>query len=106
MENSPLVIHEAQQCKIPVITANAGGMKEFVEDKVNGLLFQHRDTKSLKEQMEFAINNPFTMKDLGKRGYLYSDTGNIPSIENHTNEILLIYKDLVANKKIRNDKTI
>lgn len=25
-ENSPLVIHEAQQCRVPVITANHGGM--------------------------------------------------------------------------------
>lgn len=25
-ENSPLVIHEAQQCRVPVITANQGGM--------------------------------------------------------------------------------
>ena len=85
-ENSPLVIHEAQQSKIPVITANVGGMKEFVADKVNGLLFKHRDIKSLREQMEFAVNNPFTMKDLGKKGYLYSDTGDIPSIEAHADE--------------------
>jgi glycosyltransferase involved in cell wall biosynthesis len=30
-ENSPLVIHEAQSCKIPVITADFGGMKEYVQ---------------------------------------------------------------------------
>lgn len=29
-ENSPLVIHEAQQCRVPVITANHGGMVRFV----------------------------------------------------------------------------
>jgi glycosyltransferase involved in cell wall biosynthesis len=29
-ENSPLVIHEAQQARVPVITAAAGGMGEFV----------------------------------------------------------------------------
>jgi glycosyltransferase involved in cell wall biosynthesis len=30
-ENSPLVIHEAQSCKVPVITADFGGMKEYVQ---------------------------------------------------------------------------
>jgi glycosyltransferase involved in cell wall biosynthesis len=97
MENSPLVIHEAQQSKIPVITASAGGMKEFVAHKVNGLLFEHRDINSLREQMEFAINNPFTMKDLGKKGYLYSETGDVPSIETHTAKILGIYDALIGH---------
>ena len=31
-ENSPLVIHEAQQCGVPVITADHGGMGEYVQD--------------------------------------------------------------------------
>jgi glycosyltransferase involved in cell wall biosynthesis len=57
-ENSPLVIHEAQSCKIPVITADFGGMKEYVQHKVNGLLFEHRKTNSLLEQLRFAIANP------------------------------------------------
>ena len=42
VENSPLVIHEAQQARVPIITANAGGMGEYVEHEVNGLLFEHR----------------------------------------------------------------
>ena len=31
-ENSPLVIHEAQQCRVPVITAEHGGMGEYVQN--------------------------------------------------------------------------
>ena len=42
VENSPLVIHEAQQARVPVITADAGGMAEYVRHEVNGLLFEHR----------------------------------------------------------------
>ena len=99
MENSPLVIHEAQQSRIPVITAGAGGMKEFVADNVNGLLFKHRDINSLREQMKFAVNNTLTMKDFGKKGYLFSDTGDIPSIEEHADDILLTYHNLVGKKQ-------
>jgi glycosyltransferase involved in cell wall biosynthesis len=54
----PLVIHEAQSCKVPVITADFGGMKEYVQHNVNGLLFEHRNANSLAEQMKFAVSNP------------------------------------------------
>ncbi|MCX7997555.1 MAG: glycosyltransferase, partial [Leptospiraceae bacterium] len=95
-ENSPLVIHEAQQCKIPVITANFGGMKEYVQHKVNGLLFDHRNKEDLTAQMLFALENPDFMKTLGKRGYLYSEDGNVVSIEKHCKELVQIYKSLIS----------
>ena len=91
-ENSPLVIHEAQSCKVPVITADFGGMKEYVQHKVNGLLFEHRNTNSLKEQLRFAIANPNLLKQFGERGYLFSEDGSVPNIQNHCNELTKIYQ--------------
>ena len=96
-ENSPLVIHEAQACKIPVITADFGGMKEYVLHKVNGLLFKHRDTSSLAEQMQFACENRKMMKQFGEHGYLYSDDGNVQSIEEHCIILEGIYKRIIKN---------
>ncbi|MFZ4454661.1 MAG: glycosyltransferase [Bacteroidales bacterium] len=90
-ENSPLVIHEAQACRVPVITADCGGMKEYVHHNVNGLLFKHRDVESLSEQLKFAINNPKTMKSLGERGYINSSTGDVDAIEDHCKELEKIY---------------
>lgn len=90
-ENSPLVIHEAQSCKIPVITANFGGMKEYVQHNINGLLFEHRNSESLYEQMKFAIDNPQTMNKLGQKGYLYSETGEVPNIQEHCIKLKEIY---------------
>jgi len=97
-ENSPLVIHEAQACKIPVITANFGGMKEYVEHKKNGLLFNHRDENDLLKQMIFAIENPDKMQNFGNIGYLYSKTGEVPNIKEHCNELTKIYKQAI-NKR-------
>jgi len=94
-ENSPLVIHEAQSCKVPVITANFGGMKEYVQHNVNGLLFEHRNTNSLAEQMKFAVSNPDKMKTLGERGYLYSADGSVPNIKDHCKELEKIYSELI-----------
>lgn len=90
-ENSPLVIHEAQSCKVPVITADFGGMKEYVQHKVNGLLFEHRNTNSLKEQLRFAIANPNLLKQFGEKGYLFSEDGSVPNIQDHCKELTQIY---------------
>lgn len=99
-ENSPLVIHEAQACKVPVITANFGGMKEYVQHKVNGLLFEHRNTNSLAEQMYFAVKNPELLMQLGEKGYLFSGNGDIPKIKDHCIELVKIYKTLIVPKSL------
>ncbi len=100
-ENSPLVIHEAQSCKIPVITADFGGMKEYVQHNINGLLFEHRNSNSLTEQMEFAIANPDKMKTLGERGYLYSEDGSVPNIQNHCKELEMIYQKFIPKNEFK-----
>ena len=99
VENSPLVIHEAQQARVPVITANAGGMAEYVHHDKNGLLFEHRNANSLAEQMQKLADNPEWAKKLGNRGYLFSDNGDIPSIEEHILAIENIYERLLGGKK-------
>lgn len=100
-ENSPLVIHEAQACKVPVITANFGGMKEYVQHNVNGLLFEHRNINSLVVQMKFAISNPYKMKVLGERGYLYSKNGRVPSIQVHCKELEKLYKKYIQKSNYK-----
>jgi len=41
-ENSPLVIHEAQQCRVPIITANQGGMVRILRiDIIFKKIFYH-----------------------------------------------------------------
>lgn len=97
-ENSPLVIHEAQAAKIPVITANFGGMSEYVKHKVNGLLFEHRNFEKLYEQMESAIENKQEFSELGKKGYLYSKNGEVQSIGEHCKKLEEIYKPLIYRK--------
>ncbi|MGB5977248.1 MAG: glycosyltransferase, partial [Cyclobacteriaceae bacterium] len=97
-ENSPLVIHEAQSCRVPVITAGFGGMKEYVRHKVNGLLFEHRNVSSLCEQMAFAIANPSLMKRLGDRGYLFSEDGDVVNIRDHCSKLEEVYSRLLPQK--------
>ena len=97
-ENSPLVIHEAQQMRIPVITSNYGGMAEYVKDGVNGLLFEHRDFKSLSTKMITLSQDSTLYKNLTKKGYLYSHDGQIPSIEEHVEEVEKIYRNMAKSR--------
>lgn len=94
-ENSPLVIHEALEAKVPVITANYGGMKEYILHEVNGLLFDHRNEKSLSEQMRRFVENPLFADKLAQRGYLQSPDGHIPNIDDHAKEIENLYLQIL-----------
>lgn len=93
-ENSPLVIHEAQACHIPVITADYGGMSEYVHHHENGLLFRHRDVAALTEQMKWAMEHPEDMGKLGARGYLYTPDGRVPDITDHRRALESIFDGL------------
>jgi len=97
-ENSPLVIHEAQQTRVPVITADYGGMGEYVHHEANGLLFAHRDPDDLARQMQRFVDNPELARSLGARGYLYSETGDIPNVIDHVKSVEQVYRTVLARR--------
>jgi glycosyltransferase involved in cell wall biosynthesis/MoaA/NifB/PqqE/SkfB family radical SAM enzyme len=97
-ENSPLVIHEAQQARVPVITADVGGMAEYVHHEVNGLLFRHRDPAALAAAMQRLVDDPALARRLGERGYPFSATGDVPSVDEHIAAIETIYGELLRRR--------
>ncbi len=97
-ENSPLVIHEAQQARVPVITADAGGMAEYVHHEVNGLLFAHRDPAALAGAMQRLADDPALARQLGARGYLNSASGDVPDVLDHVAAVESIYEDVLRRR--------
>jgi len=97
-ENSPLVIHEAQQARVPVITADEGGMAEYVQHEINGLLFEHRSTSELTKQMQRFSDEPALAQRLGVRGYLRTQTGDVLDVGVHVQEIESMYHELVSRR--------
>lgn len=97
-ENSPLVIHEAQQCRVPVVTAAYGGMGEYVQHEVNGLLFAHRDRADLTRQLQRLVDEPALARRLGERGYLRAEGGDIPEIGAHAAEIERLYAAAIRRR--------
>jgi glycosyltransferase involved in cell wall biosynthesis/MoaA/NifB/PqqE/SkfB family radical SAM enzyme len=98
-ENSPLVIHEALQARVPVVTADVGGMAEYVQHEVNGLLFRHRNAESMAAMMQRLADDPALAVRLGARGYTQSESGNIPSIETHVQQIESIYEQAIQRRE-------
>ena len=94
-ENSPLVIHESLQAGVPVITADYGGMAEYVHHEENGLLFDHRDAESLSRQMQRLADDPQLAGQLGRRGYVQSVDGNVPDMLEHSLAVEGIYASLL-----------
>lgn len=101
LENSPLVIHEALQARVPVITANAGGMAEYVQHEVNGLLFAHRNPAALGEQMQRLVQGPALARRLGERGYLDAVDGNVPAMSAHIQDLERLYEQVCVQRKER-----
>ena len=99
VENAPLVIHEAQEAGVPVITADVGGMAEYVAHGVNGLLFQHRDPVDLARQMQRLIDDHAEAVRLGARGFLADPEGRIPGIEDHGSAIERIYAQAIVGRQ-------
>lgn len=103
-ENSPLVIHEALQMRVPVITADVGGMAEYVQHQINGLLFKHRNADSLATEMQCLLDDPELAVSLGSRGYIQSENRNIPCIDKHVSDIEKIYINSLKERRIRYEK--
>ncbi|HEX8673456.1 MAG TPA: glycosyltransferase, partial [Longimicrobium sp.] len=99
VENSPLVIHEALQARVPVITGDAGGMSELVSDGENGLLFAHRDPEALRVAMQRLVDEPGLGARLGARGYLASESGDVTDIREHVREMEALYARVIREKR-------
>ncbi|HEY3354884.1 MAG TPA: glycosyltransferase, partial [Polyangia bacterium] len=94
-ENSPLVIHEALHARVPVITADHGGMREQVGREVNGLLFRFRDPNDLAAQMQRLADDPPLAARLGARGYLHSASGDVPALDEHVAAVENLYRSVI-----------
>ncbi|NRA96775.1 MAG: glycosyltransferase [Planctomycetes bacterium] len=59
-ENSPLTVHEAAACGVPVLASDQGGLAEYVLPEVTGRHFALGDVDDLRRKILSFIENPMT----------------------------------------------
>lgn len=95
----PLVILEAMQQALPVISTFEGGVPDFVEDTVSGFLVPQQNPKALADKLEVLILNPTLRTEMGLAGEkLYQEKYTVKIYENTIKEILT--EALFKTKKI------
>ena len=68
-EGIPKILLEAASMETPVITTDAPGCREVVDDGINGFLCKPKDSKDLAEKMEKMMNLPEEERiKMGKKG--------------------------------------
>lgn len=84
----PLVLIEAMQHKLPIISTNEGGIPDMVIDGENGLICE-KNAESLANSLIKLLENAELRHQLGENGYLkYKNEFTIDSFEKKFVEIL------------------
>ena len=92
-ENSPLVVYSAQAARCPVIASNMDGMSEIIEHGKNGLLFEAGNSIQLAAAIDSLLNDKNLLQEL-------STNSKMPlSIQEYTEKLVVIYRDLVKSEK-------
>ena len=87
-ENNPRVVHEAFAAGVPVVGSDVGGISEFVQHEINGLLFDRNSAEGLANQMRRVIEEP----DLLPR--LRDGVPPVKTIEQEVTELVGVYEQL------------
>lgn len=89
----PYVMLEAGAMKKPFIGGNTGGIAEFIEDGLNGLLFEAGNAEDLADRILFFLQNPDEAQRMS--GALYEKVKRVNDCNNHFSELDKIYKSLM-----------
>jgi glycosyltransferase involved in cell wall biosynthesis len=67
-EGLPKALLEAASCGKPIVTTDAPGCREIVQDGVNGILVPVRDSEKLAQAIVTLIQDPAKRKTMGQKG--------------------------------------
>jgi len=67
-EGVPKVLIEAASCGKPIVTTDAPGCRDIVQDGVNGILVPLRNSTAVAEALKKLIESPGLRKKMGKKG--------------------------------------
>ena len=85
----PLVLLEAMQYGLPIVTTDEGGIPDMVEDRVNGLICDKKNADSLAKCLEELIIDKPLRRKMGEAGIMkYKNDYTLQGFENRLIDIL------------------
>ena len=93
-ENSPIVIQEALSAGIPVIASRIGGIPEKIKEGGNGFLFEPGDVEQLVNHLKYFLDNS------NGPGYIRKSNHAVMSIQEHAEQLTVIYQELTCESYI------
>jgi glycosyltransferase involved in cell wall biosynthesis len=89
----PFVMIEAGANKKPFIGGNTGGISEFIEDGLDGLLVNPENENELADKILFLLNNKEAAEQLGNN--LYKKVNKKCNCNNYFGRLEEIYNSLI-----------
>ena len=94
-EGIPVVLMEAHASGLPVISTYHSGIPELVVDKKSGFLVPEKNIDSLAEKIEYFIDHPDVIPEMGSYGRkIVEDNFNIRKLNQ---QLVDIYSDLIGH---------
>jgi glycosyltransferase involved in cell wall biosynthesis len=94
-DSFPYVMLEAGIHKKPFIGGNTGGIAEFIEDGINGLLVDPENPQVLAEKIIYLLNNPQIGRTMGEK--LYEKVNRLCDYNSYFSEVEKIYNSLITS---------
>ncbi|PLT35759.1 glycosyltransferase [Bacillus sp. V5-8f] len=85
-DNAPQVVFEGLNGGLPVIGANIGGIPDFIQNGVNGYLFEPGNSDELANIINNLIENPRNLEDL------FNNITRTKNPQEHLKELMTFYK--------------
>lgn len=101
-ESFGVVAVEAMACECPVITSDADGFTEVVENGITGIIVPKRDEQATAKAIQRFIDNKELRQQMGTAGR--ERVRQLYSWNNNVNTMLDIYRKILDNKKGENAK--
>ena len=92
----PYVMLEAGIMHKPFLGARTGGIEEFIEDGVNGILFEPGNVMELNNKIEYMISNQEKTQKMAEN--LYKKVNEQVSKEKYIRQLTHIYDELLMAK--------
>ncbi|MDO8514397.1 MAG: glycosyltransferase [bacterium] len=96
-ENQPMTLLQAMACGLPTVTADAGGLPEYVQDGVTGYIVPTMDTRLFADRIIKLLEDPTLANQFGEAARKSAERF---SPEHIAKEFEGVYNSLTFHKKV------